>query len=435
MTDNRYIETHTLTLVKNAGRRLAEPGIKTNLDTIIAGSLTGARVSRGWSAEILYRSVEETNEFDTSRVDPLSEDRTFYTVKLVVDSASKDHLEYRADLELKVNTDRQRDSLPSELENLIRTIAARGQYPKWSVEALDGQPYTIKASSMAISSVVTGGSAQLDAADAIGYAPLVVPQNWDAHFKHLYGVEDQIGMCKSALAAATSTGWAKRFHTKLIGPPGCGKSAILRAMKQAVGEEAVMEFDATATTQAGALEMLSEYEELPRVMIVEEIEKAPTDVFQFLLGLMDDRAEIRKVTARKKINRDTRVLVFATANDEEKLDAAMGGALSSRFANPIYFNRPDRSLLRKILEREVELFHGDESWIDPTLDLAEVMQIDDPRRIISMMMLGGNDLITGEYQRRLLTVGMPHKINDPDTEDMVKSRLAKLVADIRDGTV
>ena len=438
MTEERYVESHVLTLVKEAGRKLSDRSNRTALESIVAGSLTRQRAARGWSITINDRPIDPQNEYDTMRIEPANPDRTFYDVNYVADSAHDGHLQYRAHLAIKLDTDRARDSKDAELHGLIKTIAARAAglsgLNKWEVERLDGNPYSVKPSEIAevgITSVVTGGTAHLDAADAIGYAPCAVPENWDAYFSHLFGIEDQIGLVKSPLVRALSTGWAKRFHTKLIGPPGCGKSALLRAMKNAVGEESVMEFDATATTAAGAMEMLSEFEELPRIMIVEEIEKAPTDTFQFLLGLMDDRAEVRKVTARKKIMRETRLLVFATVNDEDILDRAMGGALSSRFSNPIYFNRPSRDLMAKILMREVEMFGGDPAWVPYTLDLAEVLDESDPRRIISMMMLGGNDLLSGEYQRRMLNVGMPRKMADPETLDMVKSKLDRLVREIQ----
>lgn len=428
----RYAEEHVVTLVKSAGRKLSEGTIKTNLDTIIAGTFTGARAARGWSARIQYRAIDSTDEYDTSRIDPLSETETFYSVKYVPETAYAGKLEYRANIIVSLDTERQRDSIRVELENILTTIHARGAYPKWAVEQLDGGPFTIKSAALATQSITVGGGRPVDAADAIGYAPCVVPNNWETHFGHLFGLSDHIGMVRDPIQTAIQTNWQRRFHTKLIGPPGCGKSAVLRAMKNAVGEEAVMEFDATATTAAGALEMLGEYEELPRIMIVEELEKAPTDTFQFLLGLMDDRAEVRKITARKKIARETRLLVFATINDESILDKAMDGALSSRFSNPVYFSRPSRDLMEKILEREVKNYGGDEVWIEPALELAyDTLNISDPRRIIAMMMLGKYDLISGEYQRRMLTVGMAHKVDVEDTDDSVKGRLARLVERIQ----
>jgi MoxR-like ATPase len=162
-----------------------------------------------------------------------------------------------------------------------------------------------------------------------------------------------------------------------------------------------MEFDATATTAAGAIKELAEREILPRVLVVEEIEKADEKSLAFLLALCDLRGEIRKTTARATIQRDTKLLVIATVNNVELFQKLQAGALASRFANKIGFSRPSREQLAMILEREVSKIDGDSRWIKPALDYCEERDITDPRQVIALCLCGRDMLITGEYQEML----------------------------------
>jgi MoxR-like ATPase len=204
-----------------------------------------------------------------------------------------------------------------------------------------------------------------------------------------------------ALEAGLLSAWNHRFHCALIGPPGCGKSDIAGSFKAALGEEAVLEFDATATTAAGAIKELAEREILPRVLVVEEIEKSDEKALSFLLAVLDLRAEIRKTTARATIQRDTKLFAIATVNNHELFGKLNAGALSSRFSNKIWFKRPSRETLELILQREVQKVSGDFAWISPALDWCDEMCITDPREVITICLCGRDKLITGDYQEML----------------------------------
>jgi MoxR-like ATPase len=162
-----------------------------------------------------------------------------------------------------------------------------------------------------------------------------------------------------------------------------------------------MEYDATATTAAGAIKDLAEREILPRVLVVEEIEKADEKALAFLLALCDLRGEIRKTTARATIQRDTKVFVIATVNNVDLFEKVLAGALASRFANKIYFKRPSRDTLAMILDREVAKVDGDEAWIKPTLDYCDDRDITDPRQVIALTLTGADMWLSGEYQTML----------------------------------
>jgi hypothetical protein len=164
----------------------------------------------------------------------------------------------------------------------------------------------------------------------------------------------------------------------------------------------VMLFDATATTGAGAIAALVERDILPRIIIVEEIEKADPKALDFLLSVLDLRGEIRKTTARGAIERDTKCWCICTVNDRELFLSLRSGALADRFTEKVKFQRPSRDTLERILVREVSKVGGNMDWIAPTLDYCEQENINSPRQVISICMTGRDMLLgTGEYQKIL----------------------------------
>lgn len=236
---------------------------------------------------------------------------------------------------------------------------------------------------------------------AQSYAKAEIPDQWNQHFKHLYEREDQIEIVLSAIQAGIKSGFQDRFHVCLAGPAACGKTEILRGVKEMVGADAVLEYDATATTMAGAIKDLSERAEIPRILLIEELEKCDENSLRWLLGVLDHRAEIRKTNFKVQIHKEVRMLCLCTVNDYDLFSEMMYGALASRFPNHVYCGRPSRKVLEMILHREIERVKGREKWIEPTLDYAEKKGITDPRRVISICLCGRGQLLTGEYQKRL----------------------------------
>jgi len=290
-----------------------------------------------------------------------------------------------------------------DLRRILTTFAKRAIQPNyggWLLATVNGDEYQMPADSEP--GVGT-------TADMKEYAPIEIPEDWDTYFSHLYGLNSHIALVRSALEAGIESKWENRFHAVLTGPPGCGKSDICRSLKAALGDDAVMEFDATSTTAAGAIKEITEREILPRVMVVEEIEKADSSSLQWLLGLADLRAEIRKTTARDVIQRSTKMLVICTVNNYELFESMQAGALESRMTNKIGFGRPSRETLAMILNREIEKINGDPDWIKPTLDYCEEIDTDDPRQVIAICLCGREKLLTGEYQAMLQATRITHR--------------------------
>src|SRR5262249_14599513 len=184
--------------------------------------------------------------------------------------------------------------------------AATAANGSWTVTRVDGKEYKVDASA----------SDTLDElASTMGYTDVEIPEDYEKHFSHLYGLDDQREIAMDAIRTGQDEDWRVRNHTVLVGPPACGKSALCEAIMDALGEDAVVRYDATALTGPGAIKDLTDREILPRIAIFEELEKVVKDeVLDFLLGIMDQRGEIRKTTARANIQREAKMLVFASVN-------------------------------------------------------------------------------------------------------------------------
>jgi hypothetical protein len=298
------------------------------------------------------------------------------------------NFQYRVEFKIKCRPARARkpESIANEFANIVKIIVAACNSGGWQVEKIDGKTPDDQ--------IVPSNSEQ-------SYADVKISDKWKDHYSHLYEREDQIGIVLSAIQAAISSEWQDRFHVALIGEPAGGKTEILRATKEMLGGDATLEYDATATTQAGAIRDLDGRLELPRILLVEEMEKVDENSLRWMLSVLDHRAEIRKTTFRTNVHKQTKLLCLATVNDYDQFLKMMSGALASRFPNHVYCPRPGRDLLEKILIREVARVKGKTAWIKPTLDYVGQQKITDPRKVISICLCGTDKLLTGEYQKML----------------------------------
>jgi MoxR-like ATPase len=272
-------------------------------------------------------------------------------------------------------------------------------FGNWTLTEVDGNEYAAPEDDDSVTSKIDK--------EMIGYADCEIPDDWSTYFDHLYGLDPHISRVRSAVDAAVRSSFRNRFNVVLVGPPGCGKSDVAESMRKALGEDAVMSFDATATTAAGLIKDLNDRDILPRVVVFEEIEKASEAAMQPLLGILDQRGEIRKTTARGSIQRDTKCLAIATVNDYKLFKRLQAGALASRFSNTVHFNRPSRETLSMILHREVAKVDGNSEWVKPALDYCEDHDIDDPREVIAFCLCGADDLLTGDYQKMMDATAEP----------------------------
>lgn len=241
------------------------------------------------------------------------------------------------------------------------------------------------------------------------YTSINIGSNPEKYFKGLYERESQVAIILSSIREYIRSKFENRFHCILHGPPACGKTSIIRSVCDMVGRDAVLHFDATTTTSAGAIRSLMESKNIPPIVCIEEIEKTVDEKsLRWLLGVLDFRCEIRKVTYRESMIREVKLLCIATANDYGMFRSLMGGALESRFSHKVFCPRPSRKVLWQILKREVKKEGGKEKWIKPALDWCiNQERTNDPRRVITVCLSGGNDLLSGKYQKHLVNTRTP----------------------------
>jgi energy-coupling factor transporter ATP-binding protein EcfA2 len=223
-------------------------------------------------------------------------------------------------------------------------------------------------------------------------------------FSHLYGLDPQLRTLLHSVQGAVESGGEQRDHAVLWGHAGCGKTTTLLALEKLLPPGSVLRLDATSTTKAGIEDLIfKQLPVVPPIVICEEVEKADENALKIWLGALDDRGEIRKIIFKKTNVRAIKVLFLCTVNNKRKFDMMMGsdgkeaGALSSRCVTDVYFPRPKRETLRRILNDRINGSGGKPEWVDPALNLGEKLGYTDPRKVRSLL-AGGDRLMDNSYQ-------------------------------------
>lgn len=343
---------------------------------------------------------------------------------------------YKLILEFTRSKEVSDDQLTKEYRAILEFLRKAGESgkfkPSWSI--VKHQPsWTVKESIDVQSSI-------LDFDRALDFDEIVIPevlvtgtdQEIESHpaFSGIYGRAAHIRVIGASIKRTILTKGAKRNHVLLHGLPGCAKSHIVMGWMEVLGKGAYFVMNANSTTRAGVEKMFTDrFEEtgVPPICFIEEIEKTQESTLTVWLSILDDRAEVRKINYREQKQQEAKVLAIATANDKVLFDRLHGGrpkqpgALSSRFTKQLYVSRPDPSIMRRILEREIETYGGQEEWIDPCLELAKELETNDPRIVIGF--LDGQDrLLDGSYKEDIISIYASEEadgvwVDDDDDDD------------------
>ena len=229
-------EVHSLVLTKLAERSLQTKAIEKQLDGLVKSANSRHLQIQGWEID-----ADPTTKWNG---DPGPAWRQ-------CDDLSGTAI-YKYEMYLKIAYYNRSDKEPdknvfSRICMGISTKAAQVISGGWTLALVYGEEY-IRPDE---------GSIPLSK-DFIGYTEISIPDNYEEHFSHLFGLQSHTGRIRRAMEAGLFSDWEHRLHCALIGPPGCGKSDICGTIKKMLGEEAVLEFDATATTAAGAIKELAE---------------------------------------------------------------------------------------------------------------------------------------------------------------------------------
>jgi len=197
----------------------------------------------------------------------------------------------------------------------------------------------------------------------------------EKYFHRIYDREAHIRIMYDNLCTAVRTKFKTRHHILLKGKPACAKTELFLAFIDWLGDDLIEQIDASTMTKAGFERLLLDKAKdgtLKPILALEEIEKCADENVACLIQLMDARGKIQRVNAHTvrdgETSADCRIMVWGTCNDEGSLRRFHDGAIWSRFSNKLTCERPDRTLMERILYREVQEIHGKEEWVPVVLD-------------------------------------------------------------------
>lgn len=246
--------------------------------------------------------------------------------------------------------------------------------------------------------------------------PAMTEEVVNKYFNDVYERNPHINIINDSLHTFYRTGFNRRSHVLMYGPPATAKTKLLTKFRQWITDADVTGagagrfelIDGPSASRAGFERWLLEKaqnRELPQVLMLEEIEKNPLDSLLSLLSLMQSGylQRVRAYSGKQEV--DAPILILGTCNDEKLLRAFRQGALWSRFGHKLYAGRPSKELMKRIVHDEAKAIglepkHAD-AVINIWLNYESVFEDPtDPREIIALLD-GGDRLLNDSYLRDL----------------------------------
>ncbi len=244
------------------------------------------------------------------------------------------------------------------------------------------------------------------------------------YFSDIYERDAHVRLIHRGVQAAIKSNFEERNHTLLYGQPAAAKTILFKRLKDwyespSPDIERVALINSVTLSKAGLETWLLEKATdglLPEIICFDEIEKFNMENLSCLLAVMDEQAKISRTNAKiGKKEAVTKVIVWATCNDINKLQEFNRGALFSRFVKRYPCVRPSRELMIEIMIKKLEKRQErgqviNPKWAKAAVDYAfDKMLTNDPRTIQGM--LDGEDaLLDGSYFKDLEAIQAAEEI-------------------------
>jgi len=319
--------------------------------------------------------------------------------ELIVDEESKDEVHrYLVRLRLEKAVVRNPEAAQKQFDHIMNVISRCAANEGWRV--LNERVKAVEGESV---------SEQVNEPRPEFVVPRLTEEVLAVHFHGIYERDEQIRTIHDAVETMVETDGKVTNHQLLYGLWGSCKTVLMERFKawyeadnQKVQRVAFV--DGTTMSKAGLenwLLDLADADQLPDVLVVDELEKQATENLSVLNGIMGSGV-LAKLNARISNRRRTvRIMVVGICNDLDQLKKnSLGNALLSRFGDPVYCPRPSRELALRILTDMVSAFPGgDPEWAVKAVEFGwdELGQRD--IRKLKKHLSARHRLMDGSYQR------------------------------------